>query len=700
MSTTVGGLTPGATYHYRVVIENSEGTDQGEDGTFTLETPAAGDTCPNAAIRAQQGTSHLPHCRAYEMVSPVDKNGSSVIFSIESSYGVTALSEDGDTATFMSPAPFAGAKSGMFGSYLSERSAAGWTARGISPAVVDAHPFAWGAFELKWLLATPDLTTGIGLTLDRLDPEDTDSNALGIASNDVYQLDADGTATMVSRGNGGVQSTTEGRLGGEGGEDSLSRDGSTVSFSSSSHLVPEDAGRVEGNDLYVRSGGVTELMNQDDEGNLLSPCGSNLGSVAGTGGNASNNAVSEDGSQVAFTVPYTSSAAGSELCGAQRVFVRLRDEGRTLHASASQRDPADPAGVRPARYVGAAADGSKVFFESREMLTDDAPEGGGTYEFRVSDESLHFIVGTGGEVGLPTTIRVSDDGSHVFFRKTVGPGETGAIFVNVEGDVQQIATSTTGDDLRRLAVGGDNLKTHNGRPAYATPDGSALAFLTEGSVTDFDTSGTRQAYLWREGTGGVVCISCDPAGQRPAGSAAGDARLSDEVSTARIVDDAARSVFFSSTARLVAGDVNQASDVYEFTGGRVHLISSGKSRYDSRLVSTSKDGRSVMFATSDPLLEKDVEGGDIDLYVARSEGGFPEAPMTPPPVCQGDSCQPAAAIPAAAPPASEQFAGRPKAKPRKASKRCGKARSGKAKSAKAKSAKSRTSCKKKRKGNR
>src|SRR4051812_34774972 len=34
--------------------------------------------CPNGAIRDQQHSTYLPQCRAYEQVSPVDKNGTDV----------------------------------------------------------------------------------------------------------------------------------------------------------------------------------------------------------------------------------------------------------------------------------------------------------------------------------------------------------------------------------------------------------------------------------------------------------------------------------------------------------------------------------------------------------------------------------------------------------------------------------------------
>ena len=48
----------------------------GGDGPLA-RTSSAGETCPNAAFRTGPAAS-LPDCRAYEMVSPVDKNGGDI----------------------------------------------------------------------------------------------------------------------------------------------------------------------------------------------------------------------------------------------------------------------------------------------------------------------------------------------------------------------------------------------------------------------------------------------------------------------------------------------------------------------------------------------------------------------------------------------------------------------------------------------
>ncbi len=66
----ITGLEP-VTYHFRVVAENEWGTTTSEDQAFEF-FPSA---CPNSAIRQQTGSAYLPDCRAYELVSPANANG-------------------------------------------------------------------------------------------------------------------------------------------------------------------------------------------------------------------------------------------------------------------------------------------------------------------------------------------------------------------------------------------------------------------------------------------------------------------------------------------------------------------------------------------------------------------------------------------------------------------------------------------------
>jgi hypothetical protein len=72
-------LEPGTAYHWRVVASNSAATSTGPDREFTTYAPFAVDeSCPNRALRSGL-SALLPDCRAYEMVSPVDKNGADIV---------------------------------------------------------------------------------------------------------------------------------------------------------------------------------------------------------------------------------------------------------------------------------------------------------------------------------------------------------------------------------------------------------------------------------------------------------------------------------------------------------------------------------------------------------------------------------------------------------------------------------------------
>lgn len=67
----IAGLESGDTYHFRVITESKWGVVTSEDQTFEFFPPP----CPNAAIRNQTGTAYLPDCRAYELVSPPNADG-------------------------------------------------------------------------------------------------------------------------------------------------------------------------------------------------------------------------------------------------------------------------------------------------------------------------------------------------------------------------------------------------------------------------------------------------------------------------------------------------------------------------------------------------------------------------------------------------------------------------------------------------
>jgi hypothetical protein len=96
--------------------------------------------------------------------------------------------------------------------------------------------------------------------------------------------------------------------------------------------------------------------------------------------------------------------------------------------------------------------------------------------------------------------------------------------------------------------------------------------------------------------------------------------------------------------------VNGVDDVYEWTAEKTTLISTGKSRDASRFGGASPDGRDVFFLTSERLVAQDVDD-DTDLYDARVGGGIPAQNVrlpAPAGACKEDACQKPGARPAPA----------------------------------------------------
>ena len=99
VSQQASGLDPETSYLYRLVAKNRAGASAGEPRVLTTQTAQGSpgsDTCPNAAIRAQQYSAFLPECRAYEMVSPLEK-GADV-----ANGGIARAAEGGGAVTYIS----------------------------------------------------------------------------------------------------------------------------------------------------------------------------------------------------------------------------------------------------------------------------------------------------------------------------------------------------------------------------------------------------------------------------------------------------------------------------------------------------------------------------------------------------------------------------------------------------------------------
>jgi len=164
------GLEAATTYHYRFVAASGGGgpvrglggteAEAGGEGSFhtALPVPATNTACPNRAYRGGP-SAKLPDCRAYEMVSPLEKNNGDVFD------GEEALSQaagDGERMAFSSATAFAEPQSSpLIDEYLAERrEGEGWATRSISPPRTPGPLYLAGGVGQQYGLFGEDLCSG------------------------------------------------------------------------------------------------------------------------------------------------------------------------------------------------------------------------------------------------------------------------------------------------------------------------------------------------------------------------------------------------------------------------------------------------------------------------------------------------------------------------------------------------------------
>jgi hypothetical protein len=146
----------------------------------------------------------------------------------------------------------------------------------------------------------------------------------------------------------------------------------------------------------------------------------------------------------------------------------------------------------------------------------------------------------------------------------------------------------------------------------------------------------------------LVCVTCTATGVFPIGSAdlgdSGGGSYAPPQQTLPMTEDGSE-IFFDSPDALVPEaqvappglSVRPPSNVYEWEGGHVSLISDG-STLNAALDGTTPSGNDVFFATRAQLLPDEPNDDYMEIYDARVGGGFPVSPSEPPP-CEADDCR-------------------------------------------------------------
>jgi hypothetical protein len=623
VSTPIASLLPDTTYRFRLVASNQcepveRCVAEGIGGQFTTYPPR------------QLG---LPDDRGYELVTPPDTGGripTAAILGEEShsNFPVQLASLDGSSVLFgVEGGSLPGLPGGGYNdTYVAERDgAAGWRSRfnGLTGAQAPVVGVGGVAAEHGYAFLR-----AIG----------SDGTLAGPKESAYYLREPSGAVVPVGRGSGGIDPDAVGKWIAEGGGHVIFTSGEGAPV----RLEPA-AAPVGTTSIYDRTGdGITHVVS-------LLPGGA----TPQAGEEAAYQGASQDGSSVVFKLgPEPSGEAQDE-----RPLLVRRNDSKTEEVAHGL-----------TTFAGVSADGRRVFYL----------EGGDIFAFDTESEETTPI----GSSGNSILVNISADGSHVYFSSTSGLDTAGAgvpgednLYVWDESTIRFVAILADEDFVGEPIGTGfmtgslgqwtsDAASPDQGRfrgpandPSRTTPDGRVFVFESHANLAPpYDSQGHAEVYRYDSRTQGLLCISCTPTGV----PATADARLQSRGSSrplspfppvnaitpvANVTIDGS-TIFFQSDEPLVAGDVDETTDVYMWRAdgaagcararGCLFLISSGHSPRPNYLYAVSADGNDVFFLTEDVLVPQD-SSGSPSIYDARVGGGFAVA-ATPEP-CDGEACQ-------------------------------------------------------------
>lgn len=605
----IGGLQPGTLYHFRLVATSSAGTAAGDDVTFT--------------------TPSIPPSRAYELVSPADKDGGALDFR-----AAFAFSPSSDRIAYRWRT-VAGGQEGTVGSApalswsMAKRDPTSWKSSPLDP------PQYADDGQMRNLRAVTTLATSEdgthALVISRKDL----ANGAGEGDSNFYLLDIDSgeLTTVVSVPGPEVDSYIHGL------QASPYVDG-TADFSQvliggiQFALLP---GAPLGA-MYEWAGGQFRLVSIDQNGDAVG------GVFVGTS------------TRIALREPRYISDDGHRvlvLAGeASPIYVRIDGE-ESIVASASQQS-GSVGEVRGGRYAGFSRDGKYVLFFGRDLTNDSPANEESLYRFDIDTRQLEFLTAVGAS---GKWLQTSETGDTVYFfsQLALAPGgvaNADNLYVWRNGQVRYAATL----DVTREFVGTIN-------EWMGSPNGRYFAFASYSQLTSYDNSsktacvdffavefdptsnypeGTscREIYRFDAETGELTCASCRPDGGPVTGNAHIGPRVVETGSNhfPHVTTNDGR-VFFDTPDPLASKDANFSRDVYEYDGDQVTLISGGFGPGDSQVSDVSPDGSDVFFTTQDRLLPVD-QDNSYDLYDARVGGGLAsQSPEPGPGACVTDDCR-------------------------------------------------------------
>jgi hypothetical protein len=635
----ISGLTE-VTYHFRLVAENHWGTATSEDQTLDYLPPSS---CPNATVRQQTGAAYLPDCRAYELVSPARAGGTALFPEGPSSPGASnhfAFTGFINVIPGTGEPPNGGTPFPVGDLYVATRTSAGWVTRYVGiPATETVFQEGDPGSNISGPAGIPaDLTLSRFLTWREASGYapyvwDNEGNFLGRLPSNLSEVPGAGLPV----GKGGFVGAT-----------APSPDFSHYAFSSRSiAFTPGGLTTAPGSayDDDVATGAVTLISK--------TATGLDIPQDASAGGSSEYvriPAVSRDGSHILMSTaaPSEVSFAGTPI-ETTHLYMRVND---AVTYEVSEGEDGLNHGVS---FAGMSEDGTEVFFTTGAQMTADDhdtsidlyrwSENGGAptlTRLSVGNEasegntdacSSEWMLKCGVEVvptsranAVPVDSAVANEAGTVYFyspEELEGahgvPGKRN-LYVWREGTVHHVATFDPLAAVERIDV---------------SSDGNHMAFLTRTRLTAYENAGHSEMYTYDPASRKLQCVSCLADGTPPTA----DVHASQN---GLFMTEDGRA-FFSTADALVPRDFNGITDVYEYTGGRAQLISTGTGNDAGEqfrpigLVGVSADGVNAFISTYETLVGQDENGPFLKFYDARINGGFPfEKP--PVPCAAADEC--------------------------------------------------------------
>jgi Tol biopolymer transport system component len=530
-------------------------------------------------IREQEPyASHLPDCRAYEQVSPINKNLADAL----GATGYVQSSPFGGAVTFFSASPFPEVVPGSseYPTYLATSEREGWSVRGLLPP---SDP-GWFAklvgvtedlSESVVIAGEPEPSSGQGGTPDAYNYYVEDN------TNGTYRLLVPGPAEVVFA--------------------DASSDGSEILFEIFVGGVPS---------LYLWEEGKVSLVSAEAVAGPLGPVMAGNKQYVYT-----YHAISRDGSRIFYT-----SLSGSII------YMSEPRAGRTIRVS----------GDGPAEWLTATPGGSKVVYsEGKELYLFNIETGErkvltggnganvlGALGISNSGSSVYFAAtdalpseGVEGRVpvnGVPNIYEWRKEAPTLTFIATLSEAKD-------LSDWRNFYESSTGKDREE-------------KSSRVTPSGEALLFISSKELSSRypDPNDAYQIYLYNASNRSLVCVSCNPDGVPPAANANASLTsvhsvtnpvfVSDQYLTRNLAEDGEQ-VFFETHEALVPSDTNGQADVYEWENGHIYLISTGTDSSPSYFGNASANGSEVFFFNRQSLVGQDRDD-NYDLYDAHVNGGI------------------------------------------------------------------------------